>query len=424
LIAVEHQAWPSVSGEFALKRIFSGVITAALVVVLALTDVAASITGLPVTAAADAPPITLNGTVAEGEPGFLNSKSIILSSGHETKVNYRLVPGYASGVTTGVRVAVFLPSLEFVDGEYQVIGRDREPSGLGVQGTVSAGGGWTVLSDTTVQGGPIVMEYEGHLGAGVNPAFDILLTTYGDGTDGPYGNVPEGTAFELSGFVSYEMFNQVEGSGWETPNRLDDESRVSVVSSDLRWEADVRSYVPDGGSDLVPLWDRYQYVDYLYTLENTSENLASNIDGYSVTFDIDSTDSMVNGIIPFDINRWTHVEGAAPTANEDRDNLSGQFVGVPGEGGVLIYDVTDWDGQSELTEEIRYTYSGTGMIMIDRERGAQRETLTPENVDGDTKRTYLISLPLSRQGFPNPPAKFKVAAITNVLFAKTANWSK
>lgn len=407
-----------------MKKIFSGVASATLILMLALADVAGGVTAIPAAVAADTPSITLNGTVAEGDPGYLNSKSIVLSTGSETKVNYRLVPGYASGAATGVTVAIYLPSLEFVDGGYKVVGRDRAPSPMGVQGRVSAGGGWNVLSDTTVQGGPIVMEYDGDLRAGVNPAFDIFLTTYNDGSDGPYGGVPEGTRFEVNGSVAYEMFNRVEGSSWVTPNELDDESRVSVISSDLRWETEIESYVPGGGPDLVPIWDRYQYVDYMYSLSNTSENVAANIDGYSVTFVIDSTDSDVNGIIPFDINRWKYVAGGPAAPNDDRNDTSGQFVGVPGEGGVLIYDVTEWDGKSELTDEIPYTYSGTGMLTIDREHGSNKQELTPAGAAGASERKFLVSLPLSRQGFPNPPTSFRVTAITNVLFAKSANWSK
>ncbi|WP_024355564.1 SdrD B-like domain-containing protein [Leucobacter chironomi] len=406
-----------------MKKIFSVVVTGVLAVLLAFTDVLGGVSAIPAAVADELPSVTLNGTVSAGEPGYLNPKASVLSTGTETRLNYRLVPGWASGAASGVRVAIHLPSLEYDEatGEYRVLPRDRAPSKLGVQGRVSAGGGWNVISDTTMRGGAIVMEYDGDLGAGTNPAFDIYLTTYNDGTDGPYGGVPEGTTFELNGFVSYEMFNRVEGSSWSTPHELDDESRVSVISSDLHWETGIESYVPGGGSDLVPIWDRYQYIDYMYTLSNTSENPAANIDGYSVTFDIDSTASSVNGIIPFDINRWVHNEGGTPTANPDRDYTSGQFVGVPGEGGILIYDVTDWDGESELTDEIPYTYSGTGMITIDREHGANKQPITPGDA---SERKYLISLPLSRQGFPSPPTKFKVTAITNVLFAKTANWAK
>lgn len=411
-------------GEQALKKIVSGVITAALALLLAFTDVVGGVTSISAAVAADMPAITLNGTVTQGDPGYLNPKAVVLSSGTETRVSYRLVPDYASGEAVGVQVKIFLPSLEYVDGEYRVLGRDRAPSELGIQGRVVAGGGWHVVSDTTVRGGPVIMEYDGSLGAGANPAFDLYLTTYNDGTDGPYGGVPEGTSFELNGFVSYEMFNRVEESSWSTPYELDDESRVSVISSDLTWETDIQSYVPGGGPDLVPIWDRYQYIDYVYSITNTSENVASNIDGYSATFDIDSTASNVNGIIPFDINRWVYNEDGPPAVNDDLNYISGQFVGVPGQGGILIYDVTDWDGESELTDEIPYTYSGTGLVTIDRQHGAAKQELTPDGVAGATERKFLISLPLSRQGFPNPPTNFKVAAITNVLFAKTANWAK
>ena len=125
---------------------------------LALADVAGGVSAVPAALAQQTPEITLNGTVDESTPGHLNSKSVVLSSGAETRVNYRLVPGYAQGAASGVVVKVYMPSLEYVDGDYRVASRDRTPTGLGVQGRVSAGGGWNVLSNTTVQGGPIVME--------------------------------------------------------------------------------------------------------------------------------------------------------------------------------------------------------------------------------------------------------------------------
>src|SRR5690606_28085260 len=173
----------------------------------------------------------LNGTVEEGQPGRLTSKLVMLNSGSETKVNYRVTPSYSTGQASGVRVSLFMPSLELVSGEYRVVSRDAEPTPMGIEGRASAGGEWVVVSDTVVKGGPLVLEYDGDLRAGSNPGFDIFLKTYNDGTDGPYGSVPEGTPFEINGFVSYEAFNQQEGTSWSTPNLLDDDSRVSVISS-------------------------------------------------------------------------------------------------------------------------------------------------------------------------------------------------
>ena len=400
-----------------MKKFLSGLMASLLALTLVVGDVIGS-AGSAVAATANTPSITLNGTVGEGDSGYLTSKSVILSSGNETKVNYRLVPNYSAGQATDVRVTLFMPSLDLVGGEYQVVPRDAVPTPMGVQGRVSSGGEWNVISDTTVKGGPIVLEYSGDLRAGANPAFDIFLTTYNDGSNGPYGGVPEGTAFEINGFVSYEMFDRKPGTAWYTPDQLDDDSRVAVISSDLKWDTTITPYAYGGASTAVPMWDRYQYFDYVYTLDNVSTNPASDIDGYSVTFDIDTTDH-INGIIPFDINRFVYGETGEAVPNADPEYREGSFIGVPGEGGVLIYDVTDWDGESELTEEIPYTYAGAGMIIIDREHGDRKQGLTP-----GVSRKYMVSLPMSRQGFPNLPTDFKLTAITNILFAKSANWTK
>lgn len=400
-----------------LNRFFTGLVAGILALTVSVTDVLAT-SDLAAANTPDTPSIMLNGTVEEGQPGYLTSKLVMLSSGSETRVNYRVVPGYSTGQASGVRVSLFMPSLEHVDGEYRVVSRDAEPTPMGIEGRVSAGGDWIIISDTVSKGGPLVLEYDGDLRPGVNPAFDIFVKTYNDGTDGPYGSVPEGTPFEINGFISYEAFNQQDGTGWSTPGLLDDDSRVSVISSDLQWEPTIEAHVADGGSPTVPMWDRYQYLDYMYTLENVSTNAASNIDGYSVTFDIDTTDN-INGIIPSDLNKFIFGEGGTVVPNDDPTLTEGQFIGVPGEGGVLIYDVTDWDGEAELTNPIPYSYSGAGMIVIDREHGDDKQGLAPGE-----QRKFLVSLPMSRQGFPNLPTNFKVVAITNVLFAKTANWTK
>gem|GEM_PF-2892968 len=406
-----------------MKRSLSGVLSALLVTLLALADVAGSALMLPAAAAELSPTITLNGTVDATTPGFVDGKTVVMSTGTETKVTYRLVPDYSEGSASGVRVTINLPSLDYVDGEYQIVPGTSAPTPLGVQGRVNADDTWVVLSPTTVNGGQVVLQYEGDLDPGENPAFDLFLSAYNDGTDGPYGGVPEGTSFELSGFVQYDSFNRAEDSGWTTPHNLDDNSRVNVVSSDLTWEASLESY-PVGQPDLVPIWDRYQYIDYVYTLSNTSENLNSNIEGYTSSFLIDSQDRDGNGIIPFDITRWRYVAGEGPVANDDQNDDSGQFVGVPGEGGILIYDITDWDGESELTDPVPYSYAGSGEIVIDRQHGAARQALTPDGAAGPSENRYLISVPLSRQGFPNPPTNFRITTVTDVLFATSAQWSK
>ena len=384
--------------------------------VVTTSDLAAANTG-------GSPSITLNGTVVEGSPGLLTSKSVIMTSAQEARLNYRLVPSYSTGATSKVTVTLFMPSLEQDgSGGWKIVDRDAAPTAMGLQGRVSAGGGWATPNGTVSQGGKIVLEYIGDLEAGVNPAFDLFLSTYNDGTDGPFGGVPEGTAFDVHGYVTYEQYNG-EGEGWETLGRDDVDSHVQVIATDLQWEPQFTAFAANGGSTSVPMWDRFQYFDYIYKLQNTSTNPASNIEAYSVNFDIDTTDN-INGIIPADINRWSYNPGGEPTFNDDADYTEGQFIGVPGKGGVLIYDITDiyshtWDGATGLGDPLPYIYTGAGMITLDRQNGENRQQVKP-----GTERIYMVSLPMSRQGFPNIPTNFYVDAITNIVLGESSNWTK
>ncbi|MFF3036628.1 SdrD B-like domain-containing protein [Arthrobacter citreus] len=391
-------------------------ITIAATDVVTTSDLAAANTG-------ESPSITLNGTVVEGAPGYLTSKSIIMTSAQEARLNYRLVPSYSTGATSKVTVTLFMPSLEQDgNGGWKIVDRDAAPTAMGLQGRVSAGGGWATPNGTVSQGGKIVLEYIGDLEAGVNPAFDLFLSTYNDGTDGPFGGVPEGTAFDVHGYVTYEQYNG-EGEGWETLGRDDVDSHVQVIATDLQWEPQFTAFAANGGSTAVPMWDRFQYFDYIYKLQNTSTNPASNIEAYSVNFDIDTTDN-INGIIPADINRWSYNPGGEPTYNDDADFTDGQFIGVPGKGGVLIYDITDiysptWDGATGLGDPLPYIYTGAGMITLDRQSGENRQQVKP-----GTERIYMVSLPMSLQGFPNIPTNFYVDAITNIVLGESTNWTK
>ncbi|MGK3709113.1 SdrD B-like domain-containing protein [Arthrobacter sp. IK3] len=405
-----------------LTRILTGMMAGLLAMTIAATDVVTT-SDLAAANTGATPSITLNGTVVEGSPGLLTSKSVIMTSAQEARLNYRLVPSYSTGAANKVTVTLFMPSLEpDGNGGWRIVDRDAAPTAMGLQGRVSAGGGWATPNGTVSQGGKIVLEYIGDLEAGVNPAFDLFLSTYNDGTDGPFGGVPEGTTFDVHGYVTYEQYNG-EGEGWEALGRDDVDSHVQVIATDLQWEPQFTAFTANGGSTSVPMWDRFQYFDYIYKLQNTSTNPASNIEAYSVNFDIDTTDN-INGIIPADINRWSYTPGGEPTFNNDADYTEGEFIGVPGKGGVLIYDITDiygptWDGATGLGEPLPYIYTGAGMITLDRQNGENRQQVKP-----GAERIYMVSLPMSRQGFPNIPTNFYVDAITNIVLGESSNWTK
>lgn len=366
--------------------------------------------------------ISLNGTVADDMDGYLDSKAMIVSTGMNNSVNYRITPSYSVGSASKVRVYIKLPSLTYTEGKYIQTGVNETPSALGIKGKVNAGNGWIVVGDNESYGGILELEYVGRLGAGSNPAFDIELSTYTDGSDGPYGTMPEGITLEMMGWVSYGSFNDQNDSGWETANKYDSESIVKLIVSNLEWSTQLtNSHFDD--EDPVPLWDRYQYASYEYSIKNDSDNLSSLIEGFDVGFDINSNDIHINGIIPFDINRFKYVEGEV-VLNNDINDMSGLFIGVEDQGGILIYDITEWDYVSELKNPLPYRYTGSGSIMLEQSSGDNKQEITPEHAPGVSERKYLLKLPLSRQGFPDLPTTFKVIGITNVKFAQGSNWSK
>lgn len=360
---------------------------------------------------ADSRVVKLTGLVNHNTEGYINSKAIIVGDTN-AKVSFNMTPAWAQGTSYGTKVEIKLPSMNYVDGQYVLAEKNGD---VGIRGTVASGSGYKVIGDTVSDGGTLVLEYEGGLAAGNNPAFEVSLTTY---TTDENLSLPEGAKLDLYGRVSYANFNQEPGTEWTTPTGKDPDSEVSLIVSNLEWDAELNSVLEEGETvDTVPIWDRYQYISYDYKIENISDNKESKIEGFNTTFDIDSTAAEINGIIPFDINRFKYIDGEA-VKNEDPDDIRGQFIGVPGEGGVLIYDITDTVDEENPTEGLKplpYIYSGTGMIEL-------RETT--KEVMPDEQRIYRLELPLSRQGFPNVPTKFKIRTITNILFAEGVNWSK
>ncbi|QIK69201.1 hypothetical protein G7062_02365 [Erysipelothrix sp. HDW6C] len=403
-----------------MKRIIRRGLVLSLTLALLLTEML--FTAAPVMADETAG-IDLNGLVQETGEHRLDEKTSILSSGNTVGVTYRLVPNFTEGEAQGTRVKIYLPSFTYSDGKYAEVPVGSEPTALGIHGEISASDDWIIHSSPTKDGGWLELEYRGNIRPGSNPAFEVKFSTYSDGSNGPYGSLPEGITFNAFGYVSYASFNSYPDTGWETANQFDPESKITMISSNLKWEANIKAAEGDN-PEPIPMWDRYQYIDYTYAIENTSSNLNSIIEGYTVTFNVDSTADTRNGILTYDINRYRYNKDAEATLNEDPGDTTGLFVGVPEKGGILIYDITDWKEGEKLPDPIPYTYSGVGVIEIDQNTKTNNQKITPEGATGASKRIYRISLPMSRQGFPDLPTDFQVTAITNVIFASDANWSK
>lgn len=369
--------------------------------------------------------VILNGLISKDTAGRTDEKTATLATGSTVKATYSLVPQYAEGFTQGTKVHIFLPSFDYdsVSDTYIQRHPSDEPSALGISARISADDTWEIEGNGTQNGGWVTLAYSGNLIAGSNPAFEISFSAYADGTAGPMGALPEGTVIDVHGYVEYENYNSQPNSAWKTSDSMDKESVLKLISSNLQWEANIE-YFDSPNPAPIPMWDRYQYIDYRYEISNTSSNAKSMVEGYTVTFDIDSSEDSINGILPFDINLWRVNENGEVVVNEDRTDFNGSFIGVKDKGGILIYDITDHKEGDPMPDPLPYTYSGVGVIALDQSKDLDKINLYSPTSGQQSKRIYKVSIPLSRQGFPNLPTMFNVSAITNIIFAKNQNWSK
>ncbi len=206
--------------------------------------------------------------------------------------------------------------------------------------------------------------------AGATVRMGLLVESYTDSS----GNVTSGRyAFD---------------TGSSKDESLDPTNRAihsaTLINSNLRWEPTIEPiYEP-------ALWAQYNYQVFQISIENTSDDEASRIDSVEFSFQdvLDSTGGGRNGLRDKDLRTWLYVEGERPEYNlDDNGNIAGggatdsRYIGVPGQGGALIYDVTsvaedagdtdwaagvDWDLQTGLEsyETMPYGCASDSMVNI------------------------------------------------------------
>lgn len=98
------------------------------------------------------------------------------------------------------------------------------------------------------------------------------------------------------------------------------------------------------------LWDKYNYLVYKVKVSNQSEDAGSMIDRYTLILSTQSelTSGGKGGVLEQDMMQWEYQQGSDPIKNEDITDEARKktFVGVPNQGGALIYDVTDFRRKS------------------------------------------------------------------------------
>lgn len=170
------------------------------------------------------------------------------------------------------------------------------------------------------------------------------------------GPVPENTAAFVylgGGYESSEDAFGDEHGGYEAlPDVGPGTAQYMLICSNLQWEIQVEAVEPKN-----VLWDQYNYLVYKETLKNTSEkdSIIRSVDPLSLALPLwdDGWGLRVQEAMKWKIvgetdNGEYEVEensNYTPGAREER------YIGIPGKGGALIFDVTG------ISEETRKTWN-------------------------------------------------------------------
>lgn len=171
------------------------------------------------------------------------------------------------------------------------------------------------------------------------------------------GNVPENAGADISVGMNCTIFT--DSSGETTHGNLEikpeDTSgasasqprKVTFINTNLTWTNELENL-----DQPVVLWNKYNYMVYKLTVTNTSPSAESVIDRLQLNFTIPTGS---NGMLQENIAAWAadedgEVTGPALGPEAGNEAYRGQtLVGQPGEGGVLIYDVTELN-EDQLAE--------------------------------------------------------------------------
>ena len=176
------------------------------------------------------------------------------------------------------------------------------------------------------------------------------------------GYVPENTTGLIRLGGGYDNFFDRSGQDYgpwsiHPSNVKDSKALYTLICSNLQWNASVEAVDPRNA-----LWDVYNYLVYKVKIENTSEDAGSFYYKQTYRFALPNQgDSNAEGFYFEDAMKWLYNDGGDPIENDkfyddkDREN---DFVGVPGKGGVMIYDVTNIS-QSTLDEWNLITFNNT-----------------------------------------------------------------
>ena len=371
-------------------------------------------------------------TDSNGDPQA-NTSLISRGKGKGVTVNLVIDPDFTIGSAHGLHFDLQLPYFYYIGGNLvttfdanEVPSDQKDENGnplLGVGAVVKEAKGADVdegddfRKTCTIEGSQMVLESG-------NPLY-VQVELYF------YGDVPENAGATVSlggGYEKYEDEDQEQHTvQFQTAPGATTKAKYNLICSNLQWETKITQVTPNN-----VLWDKYNYLVYKVEVENRSEEETSYFNAYGFGIKVPTNDDEnAYGLLRKEAMKWIHNPDGAPIennsfTNQDREN---DFVGVPGDGGVLIYDVTNID-EDELAEwdiesfsnvkqkSLPYNYTINSMVTL-------RET-TDAVVKKGEKKVYYFAIPMATN-VPNYAISSLFTRMYTTIYFGTGNaysWSK
>ncbi|MDE7124123.1 MAG: hypothetical protein K2N83_01370, partial [Eubacterium sp.] len=255
------------------------------------------------------------------------------------------------------------------------------------------------------------------------------------------GAVPENTnaiVYLGGGYETY--YNQGASDGWSaTPEMATTNGMYEFICSNLTWEADIQAVTPRNA-----LWDKFNYLVYKITVENTSEDPASHIKSFNANIEVPTEGNDGYGLHMMEAMHYLYNNGNPIEQTsfelEDREEL---YVGVPGQGGALIYDVTgipqevrdEWnlitfanavDQYGNPLVPIPYTYTASSSIYFSITENIYAQQYVDNDPTGESlsSKEFYIALPMSTDIPEAQKAMINAHVYDTIVFGSDYTWTK
>ncbi len=295
-------------------------------------------------------------------------------------------------------------------------------------------------------GNKVTIQKVGFLNPGKQAAVDTKFYF-----DGP---IPENASAIVRLGGGYSLYKDVNNNVLESfyqpsKNQGDEGAIYTLICSNLQWEPSIEGVEPKS-----VLWDKYNYVTYKVTIKNTSEDKESYFNSSMIQMVVPTSlgynvDGQDYGMHPEEAGKFFYNNGN-PILNEDvYDDATReqQMIGVPGKGGVMIYDVTaleeteagqkvmsEWDLTSfsniqdengNKLEEVPYYFRSNGDIVFSKQgKVYNQEGCKNSDGTGYDHTTYYVSIPMRTDIPPKYKENLNIQVYNTIVFGSDYEWTK